>query len=278
MKLPSKHKLNLNRDSLIKEDFSNASIYEVSQAVQKAFGILPTIGNQLTGKFAVIRARKINLEKEDIDNPSTFGAPSIDLTGKGRANLIGYPVFYAATDSRTSMREINAIDGDEYFVSVWEKNPEVPIQIALYTLHASKETDLGNWVKDAMRFTMKKMQTLPKNRATFSHAMKLRSALFTSETYDISSKISHKLLYDRSQAADAIIYPSVVEEGRCCFAVLPSFVKKHFTLVRCYRMLFSPPPATNCRLMARGNLDGNKLTWEETGQFELDEIDYKYSW
>lgn len=274
MKLLSKHKLNLEFENLTKSDFSDSSVSEILKAVQDAFGILPTVGNQITREFAVIRARKIDAYKEDITDPNTFGSPLSLHARKGRANLIGAPVFYGATDSRTAMREIHAVDGFEYYVSIWEKSADVPMLVALYTLHAEKNHDLSQWVKDAANYVMNGLQIPQKDRPMFFHAMRLRSKLFTDSSYDISSKLAHGLLYDPTQAADAIIYPSVQEAGRVCFAIHPEFVQSNFVNIRCYRMVFSP--GWIFRVMGRGSCRNKRMEWEETGAYELDDIDRKY--
>lgn len=274
MSILSKHKLNKNRDALLANDFGKASVNEVLRAVQDAFSILPTVGNKISGKFSVVRAREINSEKEDITDFLTFGPPPISETSQGRANLVGYPVMYAATDGRTAMREIGAIPGQEYYVSIWEKRLETPIMVSLYTIHGSPSTDLHHWVKDALKFVVNEIGLLPKDTDKFLHAMKLRSALFLMENYDISARLAHGLIFNKSELADAVIYPSVVENNRCCFAISPEFTYSSMKLVRVYRMVFSE--GFIFRSMARGRPEKGKLDWKKTGEYEIDEEEHRY--
>ncbi len=151
------------------------------------------------------------------------------------------------------------------------------MSISLYTWHASEKADLKKWVNDAMEFVIKNLKILPKDKKKFLHAMALRSSLFTMDHYEISSRLAHGLLFHNSQPSNAIIYPSIVEKNRCCFAISPDFTYKHMRLARAYRMEFSH--GWIFRSLARGrplDSDENILEWKETGEYEIDEEERKY--
>lgn len=248
MFFPSKHKLNLNRDALLAQDFGKASVNDVIRSVQDAFGIIPTIGNLRSGPFAVVRARKIDPARENIRDFRSFGPPPISETSQGRANIVGYPVMYATTDARTAMREISAIPGEEYYVSIWEKNISVPMSISLYTWHASDEVDLRKWVDDAMEFVIKDLKILPKDRKKFLHAMTLRSSLFTMDQYDISSRLAHGLMFNNSQSSNAIIYPSVTSRFKCRIQSVeldPCILRRELPVNFCVNLVAACLPSGN---------------------------------
>jgi hypothetical protein len=285
LKVKSKHKLNVAHDTLTMRDFSGCSINEATRSVQSTYGILPTIGNKISGSFRIVRARKINEAVEDITDFRTFGPPPIGETSEGRANVVGYPVLYATTSARTAMREINPNPGDEYFVSIWEKSESVkPLLISLYSLHSNGGTKfdssgefVNQWVKDAISFVTTDLKISKAKKHDFLHAMKLRSSLFTMSHYNISSRLAHGLIFDSNVACDAIVYPSIADEGQFCFAVSPDYTYEHMRLVRVYRMVYSE--GWIFRSLARGKpAEGNQqmLEWKNTGEYEIDDNERSY--
>lgn len=284
MKIPSKHKINIAHDELLSKNFSGTSVNEVIRSVEKTYGLLPTIGNQISSSFRLIRAREINPEREDITNKLTFGPPPIQETREGRANIVGYPVLYGATSARTAMREINAEPGKEYFVSIWDKKADAePLLISLYALHAEGGTIqdpsskfINEWVKNATEFLIRELRINKSSRKTFMHAIKLRSSLFTMSHYGISSRLAHSLLFDNTNRCNGIVYPSVADDRQVCFAISPDYAYQSMSLVRIYKMVFSEGWIFRSLARAIPDKDNGLLDWQNTGEYEIDDEEREY--
>jgi hypothetical protein len=67
----------------------------------------------------------------------------------------------------------------------------------------------------------------------------------------------------------------VVDPYRCNIALNPKFVAENMHCVRIYKMVWSG--AYIFRILARGTNKSNSIVWEQTGSYELDELDRKYS-
>ena len=192
---PTIKQLNKNFDILITENLSTTSIGVVKKKVNEAFNFPPTYTQDILDEFTIIRARQLDEENEDITNPETFKAAPIMYTGQGRANLIGYPVFYATTDSQIAMQEIKADHGSECYLSIWEKPADINLTLALLMMDADKDNSHHHLIKSGREIATKQFGLKGKKLDVFIHAMRLHSQLFTLEDYNISSKIAHDIIY-----------------------------------------------------------------------------------
>jgi hypothetical protein len=260
--------------SLIRQDFANNSPEKAFAAVKDSLGPLPSINWKLNDSWGFIRARMIDETKEDISDLAAFGTPPVHLTPEGRANLVGQPAFYGTFDARTAMQEIKVPKDSECMVSTWEfKN--TPATVSTFLRHANKKNDL-------YPLDIKLRDNIPKNllgtytSSSFKRAMLHRSSIFTHDNYALSARLAHHAIYDNAFETDGIIYPSVIDPYRNNVALNPDYVSEHMQCVRIYKMVWSG--AFIFRMLARGiPQDGNRVLWQETGTFELDALDQKYS-
>lgn len=259
-------------EQVLKNDFNGASIGEVKRAIENSLGPLPFINWPMDRSWAVMRARQINESKEDITQQKTFGAPPNIETSQGRANLINHPVLYGTFDSRTAMQEIKAPLNSECYVSIWEfRNPPI---VSTFLSGVDQKNDL---------FGLNKLipTDLPKELEggytikSLNYALKLRAQAFTSSNYEFTSKIAHDVIYNNAARSVGLLYPSVVDPYRCNIALNPQYVAREMECVRVYKMIWSG--AFIFRTLARGSLVADSINWEETGSYEFDEIDQKYS-
>ena len=258
---------------VLKRDFNRASIGEVKRAINVALAPLPYINWPMNNSWAVIRARHIDESKEDITNQKTFGAPPAIETSQGRANLVNHPVFYGTFDARTAMQEINVPLDTECYVSIWEfKKNTTTVTTFLSSIDEKNDLfGINNLIPKGVPegleggFTLKSLEL----------ALKLRANSFTSSNYEFTSKIAHDIIYNNDAKSDGLLYPSVVDPYRCNIALNPDYVDLNMECVRIYKMIWSG--AFIFRMLSRGSLLDNKVIWEETGSFELDELDRKYS-
>lgn len=260
-------------EQVLKRDFNGSSINEVKRSIKNALGPVPDINWVMDKSWGVIRARHIDETVEDITNPNTFGSPPSAETSQGRANLVNHPVFYGTFDSRTAMQEINVPLGTECYVSTWEFENEVPT-VTTFLSGVEESNDL---------FRLKKPfpTSLPEElkggytKRSLEFALKLRANAFITENYEFTSKIAHDVIYNNSAQSVGLLYPSVVDPYRCNIALNPDFVNNNMKCNRIYKMVWSG--AFIFRVLARGSLKNNEIFWEETGAFEMDEIDKRYS-
>lgn len=259
-------------DSVMERNFNGASIGEVKRAIEHTLGPLPYINWLMDNSWAVIRARKIDESREDITDPKTFGSPPSIETSLGRANLINHPVFYGTFDARTAMQEINVPLQTECYVSTWEfVNPP---HVTTFLSNIDKNNDFfvfNSLVPQGLPIGLKGGYT----KDSLSRALYLRANAFTTKNYEFTSKIAHDIIYNKDAKSVGLIYPSVVDQYRCNIALHPDFVTSNMKCIRIYKMIWSG--AFIFRVLSRGSLRENRIIWEETGTYKLDEIDFKYS-
>ncbi|MEM9360697.1 MAG: RES domain-containing protein [Pseudomonadota bacterium] len=257
----------------MKADFNQASIGQVKRALRDALGPLPEINWPLDKSWAVIRARVVNPENEDISLPSTFGAPPPIETSQGRANLVNFPVFYGTFDARNAMQELDVDVGTECYVSIWGFEKETPIATTFLS-GAAEKNDLARLQGKLPEMPLEQLKG-GYTKSSLAKGMELRASAFTQGNYELTSKIAHDIIYNRSALSDALIYPGVKDPYRCNIALNPDFVNANMHCVRVYKMVWSG--AFIFRMLARATNDNGKLDWQPTGSFELDEVDRKYS-
>ncbi len=257
----------------LQTDFNGASIDEVEQAMKYALGPLPHLNWPMDKSWAVIRARYVNEEKEDITNTDTFGAPPPNITNQGRANLTNHPVFYGSFDSRTAMQEIKVDIDTECYVSLWEFRKDTPI-VTTFLSHIDEKNDLFGLYKHVPKGVPKGLKG-GYTTSSLSLGLKLRANAFTSSNYEFTSKIAHGIIYDNNAKSHGLLYPSVIDPYRCNIALNPNYVTQNMECVRIYKMVWSG--AFIFRVLARGSLKDGKIFWEETGTYERDDLDHKYS-
>lgn len=259
-------------DHMLKRNFNGASIGEVKRAINMALGPLPYINWPMDDGWAVIRARHIDESSEDITMPETFGSPPPIETSQGRANLVNHPVFYGTFDSRTAMHELGVPLDTEFYVSIWEFNKIKPVFTTFLSAVDGKNDlfGLNNLVPKGVPQGLKGGYT----NKSLLHALKLRASAFVSSNYEFTSKIAHDIIYNNDAKSVGLVYPSAVDPYRCNAAINPEFVTRNMQCVRVYKMVWSG--AFIFRVLARGSLLENNIAWQETGSYELDEIDRKY--
>lgn len=269
----SRSRMKAEFKKVLQKDFSEVSIEDVERAMLEALGPLPHINWPMDNSWAVIRARFVNETKEDITNPSTFGAPPSQFTSLGRANLLNHPVFYGSFDSRTAMQEIKVDIDTECYVSLWEFKNDTP-HVTTFLSSVDEKNDLSELQKKIPKRVPKGLKG-GYTTSSLSLSLELRANAFTKSNYEFTSKIAHGIIYHRNAKSQGLIYPSVIDPYRCNIALHPDYVTNNMECVKVYKMVWSG--AFIFRVLARGTLKDDKIVWEETGTYEMDELDYKYS-
>ena len=259
--------------AFIEKDFSNETPEATYNLFRNALGPYPETIWEVNSSVAFVRARTVDEQKEDITLPTTFGAPPSKYTKVGRANMRGAPVFYSSFDSRVAMHEIKVPLDTVCYVSIWENIGELP-KLATYINAVHAKNDFSDLSK---RLPLNRPKNLEKvySKGSFKMAMTKRSKLFREENYNLSSRIAHQAIFLGNPDVSGILYPSVIDKYRCNVALNPKFVIQNYRPIRLYKMVWSG--AFIFRVLARGTLRNDKIIWEETGTYELDSLDNKYS-
>ena len=272
-KYNSSDRMKIRFEKVLQRNFDGASLADVKRAIDFALGPVPHINWPMNDSWAVIRARSIDETKEDITNQKTFGCPPLIETSQGRANLINLPVFYGTFDSRTAMHEIGVPLGTECYVSIWEFSVS-PIHLTVFLDNVDERNDLFA-VIDRIPSGVPRGLKGGYTENSLRVALELRAGSFLSENYSFTSKIAHNIIYNNSASSVGLVYPSVIDPYRCNIALNPEFVDKNMRCVRIYKMVWSG--AFIFRILARGTNENGTIDWKDTGSYEMDELDRKYS-
>ncbi len=269
----SSNRMKIRFEKVLQRNFDGSSLANVKRAIESALGPIPYINWSINDSWAVIRSRSIDETKEDITNPNAFGSPPPVETSQGRANLVNHPVFYGTFDSRTAMQEIKVPLETECYVSIWEFSVKAThLTVFLDNVDARNDlSDIQSRIPSGLPKGLKGGYTEKSLRA----ALELRAGAFLSENYSFTSKIAHDVIYNSSASSVGLVYPSVVDPYRCNIAINPDFVGKHMQCVRIYKMVWSG--AYIFRILARGTNVNGSIEWKDTGSYEMDELDRKYS-
>lgn len=258
---------------VLERNFEAASVASVKQAVERALGPIPFINWKMDSSWAVIRARSIDPEKEDISLPSTFGSPPAKYTSIGRANLANQPVFYGSFDGRTAMQETKVSVNTECYVSIWEFL-KPPVELTTFLNGADSRNDLHQ-LNNLLPKQLPAGLTGGYTKKSLETAFDLRASAFVKENYAFTARLAHDVIYNNAALTNGLVYPSVVDPYRCNIALNPDFVESSMNVVRIYKMVWSG--AFIFRQLARGTPENDFVKWEETGTYERDELDLKYS-
>jgi hypothetical protein len=140
--------------------------------------------------------------------------PDKNISKSGRTNIKGYPVFYGTFHPATGIKEIikHKTTVSRFFVSKWTiKNslnfaPIIPTQ----------------FLKDAHQIFA---QFDEKTKDTLQFFSSFLGDQIMSENYNLSSIISHILLYENN--IDAISYPSAIDLSGVNFSIHPRVREKN---------------------------------------------------
>lgn len=225
------------------------------------------------------RARIISSNSnEDLSDPNTYSYPPIAYTTSyQRANVPGFPVFYAALDAHTALEEVrkngvNPIEsGDIIFLSEWRLKNEAEISLKYLTLPEIIEED--QLYSKLTKKVYKELEGLfgkkGKIHVKFQLALFERiSRLFLGDNYFQSSIIAYYIMFMTPKLEgikiDGIIYPSCSNNFRSVNCALnPEFVNNNLELVGVSKLRFNEfsnigAEVSNTYL---GTFKNNKVLW-----------------
>jgi hypothetical protein len=253
-KLPS---LNDVIEGFKRIEYLNNGDFDYETIKKEYFNNLKFLPNLLSpeGKWGsfLYRASIVDEEKLDITDIDTFSFPKpIYCTSKGRCNLKNFPVFYASIDIDTALREKRKNNdkplekGDTVYISYWKLKEHINIKYAQFIF--SNNIELGTLIKQLNESNHSKLEILShcysnEKQESFKYLNNKLSDFFLSNNYNLSSFISHNILYENSKdapiKADAILYPSLqAGYNSLNLAIHPDFVINNLELVRVNKINF----------------------------------------
>jgi tetratricopeptide (TPR) repeat protein len=235
----------------------------------------PVLRMQLPSVLRLYRARKnINISKEDINKITPFTYPSKTLcTENGRANLIGYPVFYCSDSVATSIFECRPEIGDIFYVSEWLVNGD---SSATISFNASEKSICLSALSPVLDFIKKNID----NRLDAAwHKLFIdgevgRYDIFCKECYPYLSSALYSHILINECNVDLIIYPSIAyRQNSVNYMVNPNFVDNSFVCERVFKLKITGDGASvmASRLVSIGNYCDGLISWDEPN-----ESDFKY--
>lgn len=209
--------------------------------------------------------------KADPDNLKPSGnhfsyPPTQHCNSYGRANIPGYPVFYAGETPEIIAEEIKLENGDWVHLAIFYTPQPVKME-ALLLLHDEYKSDtVWSGHRDEVREYIKSKPDDFGKRPLVWDRIQSSALQFREDDYRDTSVISHFWLYEKN--IDVVVYPSVRKNSLCNFALAPRFVDEYLKLYRVFTCLWD-----DGKLQAHytGHLDDKKIIWNDFSQTDYEQ-------
>ena len=253
--LPSSDTIIKGFDTIEKNLLESFSYAEIKKLFEDALGMIPklVVPNSTFGA-PIYRVTNGVFPGFDKNKVSYFSHPPANSCKLGRANLKGFPVFYAALSGDTALREFRDFNneplkkGEIIYISEWKIKKDSKVNYSQFIYNESVE--LREKVIDINNSNHEKLARISlgyseEKRAAFKLLIeKLGNLYILDKSYITSSFLSHYLLYeDREHSPfiiDALIYPSVQAGFKGInYAIHPEFVKKNIKLKSVQKVSFN---------------------------------------
>lgn len=237
-------------------------------AIREAYGLEAMVSCTLYDeKFGFIRGRRADSTTiKPLDNLFSYPPPEF-CKSFGRANVPGFPVFYASDSVDVIADEVRLEDGDWIHVAVFFTPDPVTMEFLLL-LHDGFSGD-PEWagLRDEIRNHISKHPDDFGRTPLVWDRIQNSALQFRLDNYQDTSAISHFWLYEKG--VDAIVYPSIRNDNWCNFAVSPTFVDRH---VKCYRVYACRWVGGQMEAHFTGTPDeDNKIAWSDFSSKDYDE-------
>lgn len=234
------------------------------------------VQQEVRGFKSLFRARQPKAG-EDINSIKTFSYPKPEVTQEGRANRIGFPVFYSALDADTAMKEVlrisrGAANNEEIYVGEWKPTAALNIKQFLHPAHASANKLMDEYHYGLLGKLREMLRMYsPQNQVTLERlAGRMGNYFLRERDYRVSATLAHSALYEfhppHSFRIDAISYPSIVKDHKAInLAISPAWVDSNMKLVevRKYEVISVEDDGTSVRLIEIGKPNEGQVDWFE---------------
>lgn len=190
----------------------------------------------------------------------------------GRANIPGFPVFYAGESPAVVLDELHIKIGDWLHLAVF-KMP-IPADIELMLLIHDQFCAPSRWadLRNELREHVRNSDALAGRPDETWDRMQQTPMQFRREDYSDTAAISHFWLHEKN--IDAVVYPSIRNDEYCNFALSPDFVDHHVQL-HCVHACRWTGKYLELRYVGRTE-DGRSLNWAEWTQDDWNEFNTGY--
>lgn len=163
-----------------------------------------------------------------------FGNPSPELCRPNRLNIGGHPLFYAARNCTTAIREIakEPHEGKRLYISRWDFSDDRPWAIcsAMPRLGLNEQADLFrlDMEEQTQRWAEENLPDDPE-KARFLNDVFSRFLVADESFYPLTQWFGHSLLYEKPKSSrpEMIVYPSVAHaQASLCVALHPDVIKE----------------------------------------------------
>lgn len=259
------------------ELFSKNYNEEIVNEALRSFPISRVI---LVPSLKFYRIRKNIRENEDLTNPKTFSYPNWKYCrDNGRANLLGFPVFYCSDKIQVAVSEVRPELGDYLYISEWEPNDEHIPLMSFSATEESMQNSIFNYHSSSVDQLIKERvgpDIKISNDLRYGNANKM--FLDEYHPYSNSSVYSFFLMYGKN--VDIIIYPSLQwEQNYTNLAMKPEFVDECLRLNLIFKTKITGDNLTvlSMSLEKIGKFKGDKVKWETPNKYDKNEFSQKFA-
>lgn len=209
-------------------------------------------------EIPIFRSRKnINESVEDVTNPKTFSYPDVQFCKEnGRANIYGFPVFYASDNAAVTIMELRPDSDDILFIGEWHTKNNCETNISFNTtkeaIKNSVFKNLGGYIENERR----------KNSSIRNRLMNL----FIEEQFPYPNSSTFSFLAMSYCNSDVIIYPSIrYAQIKNNLAIKAEYVDQNLELIRVFKIWIQVNSKTHfiMKPVEIGiNING-KILWEQ---------------
>lgn len=232
--------------------------------VTKALKTAKQIEIPLYSDIALFRSRKnIDERNEDISNPNTFSYPKSQYCiDNGRANLYGFPVFYASDNAKVTIEELRYEQDDIIFIGEWYTKTNCLTKICFITTQEA--------IKNG---PFRNLNRIIKINSKSKEQVKLIN-LFLKEPFPYSNSSAFSYVAMNNYQTDIIFYPSNKWLGMYNnLAINPEYVDSNMFLKRVFKVWIQVNSKSHyfIKLKEVGINVNGKVVWElPNDKFEND--------
>ncbi|MDL5412323.1 RES family NAD+ phosphorylase [Citrobacter amalonaticus] len=237
IKVVELNSLNLFRNNLL----GTIEPETVEKLLRWFLGIYSGINFKFGYDRPIFRARKC-LNENGFKNISEIYPPPADKCKTGRMNDEGKSIFYGAYSVGTALAEINAQEGDYVQIAHFYLPDTADVGIRCFaigevynTYHGNSSISVGvfNEIRDFIqRIGNDDIHALLSYLYMDAFSSELLNSINANEINYIYSRVFSRLLLDKHQDVDGLIYPSAKVKGTTNIVLRPETVEEKMQLVR----------------------------------------------
>jgi len=271
-----------NLDELSKIDFKDCSydgiynkFFDLALTIQSLGAYL--VAEKINGRkiYRARLAKHINVN-EDLSLIKTYSYPPSNFcSNNGRANVKFKSVFYCSDNFYSAIKEINATEQDELYLSVWEFQTKRDLK---YVSYLPVDLPNNNYWRDIVGFHIDYLKNNNQENIGLSCKLALRNFItdrfiMEESPYPLTSMIANENMYYEN--ADLLIYPSVkVFQDYVNYALHPNVADKHIVIKKVFHLkgIKFFKENTKIEVLRVGEIDDDRIIWRATVDFDKKDL------